>query len=132
MRYLLSGSLGLFILLGLLAASRAEDPSSFLDLRLDVKGSGLTIDSAILLGYARYAPEVSESSRVSIDSVSLRQDWDLIYWFVRNFGAGLSFSLGYILPVRSSDTSPSDQPDVKHAMRPHGGLGAALVLATAF
>ncbi len=102
-----------------------------LDLR-DGKGSGLTVDSAILLGYSYYIDEVSETDLITLESVSLRQDWDLIYWLVRNFGAGLSLSLGYVLPVRSSYEAPFDQSLVEPAMKPHGGFSVALVLATAF
>ncbi len=61
MRYLLTASLGLLIFLGPLAASRAEDPSSFLDLRIAVAPySQITIDKlqpfhlSLSFGFLRY------------------------------------------------------------------------------
>lgn len=101
-----------------------------LDLR-DEAGSGLTLDTAILVGYSTYDDEVFEDRLITMEAVALRQDWDLIYWFIQKFGVGLSFSLGYTLPLRVSHGT-ADQNDLDAALKPHGGLGAAVVFSSAF
>jgi len=102
-----------------------------LDLRDDA-GCGLVVDTAVLAGYSHYVDEVSEVDCVTLESLSLRQDWDLIYWFTRNLGAGLWLSLGYIIPVHARYASRVYPDDVDSAMEPHGGLGAALVFSAAY
>ncbi|MBN2493859.1 MAG: hypothetical protein JXR96_04640 [Deltaproteobacteria bacterium] len=97
-----------------------------LDLR-DGQGSGLVVDTSLLVGYTHYLQDMWDVWTATLDAVCLRQEWDLLYFAGRHFGAGLSFALGYTFPVHLRG-SRSDSS----AMRADGGLGAAVVLATAF
>jgi hypothetical protein len=69
------------------------------------------------------SPKLGEEARVKIIKKA---------WFTRNFGAGLWLSLGNIVPVHAGHTSYVYDSEVESAMKPHGGLGGALVFAAAF
>ena len=99
-----------------------------LDLRDEI-GVGFVVDTAVLAGYSHYQYEVSEVDLVTLESLSLRQDWDLLYWFNRSFGAGLWLSVGYIIPFHATYNSRVGEYSVDRAMRPRGGIGSAIVIA---